>query len=612
MKKTVIVLLINVIIFGMHPPQIIPVAQTSTSIVQKRAAAYYFYWYRYPDRHFTDPDGTDALTDHPPDNYLIPPPDYSFADAGWHKRELLDIMDAGIDIILPVYWGDYTNIDWSQIGITKLVEAENQLIGEGAAPPKIGMFYDTTALQKQNGGVPLDLTSLAGKQLFYKMIDDFFDLVPDHTLWARIDGKPIIYLYLSSYISDYDQSTFDYVITQFTNNFPGEIPYIVKEASWTGVITDGEYAWGAAVSGPNFFGNLAAIGPGYDDTAAYGRIPPTIRDRKCGEFYQDGWDQVIDSSATLAAVETWNELHEATDIAASREYARQFIDLTATNIQKWKYADNTNRPYAWIDLGEHSYTRGLRASNLGDGTWKTTYLAGREAAYPDLSSMPDPSSHIYMNIDDSYILGHNDNPTDVWITVEYFDGGNDTWFLQYDSVGPSEIPFVYKSTNTISLQNTKQWKRVTFHLPDAYFANRQQNGLADLRLVIGYDGITNYFGRVWVFKSDPASFHAPNLTGLHKLWLTPGKQVDILITPDDPGGGALTLNLDRSPAFASLSDNHDGTYTLHLQPSEADESACAYRIRLLVADTSIPALLDAETISVRFIQKVTLLPLVKR
>jgi hypothetical protein len=510
-----------------------------------------------------------------------------------------------------VYWGDYTNTNWSQAGLTKLVEAEHQLISEGKTPPKIGMFYDTTALKIQNGGPP-DLTTLEGKQLFYKMIDDFYDLVPDHTLWARMDEKPIIYLYVSPYVSDYDQSTFDYVITQFASNFSGEIPYIVKETSWTGVTTDGEYAWGAAVYGPNFYGDLAAIGPGYDDSAVYGRNPPTYRDRECGEFYQDGWDQVIDSSATLTAVETWNEFHEGTDAAASKEYGRQYIDLTATNILKWKAADNTNRPYAWIDLGKYSYTRGLRAPNIGDGTWKTTYLAGRQAAYPDPFSSPDPSYHIYLNVDDTYILGQNDIGTQVWITVEYFDGGNDSWFLQYDSAGPDDIPHVFKATETINLQNTNQWKRVTFNLPDAYFANRQQNGLADLRLVTGYDGVTNYFGRVWVFKTDPSSYHAPNLTGITDLGIQPGKQMDVLITPDDPGGGALTLSLDRSPAFASLIDNHNGSYTLRLEPTQADVSTCLYRLRLLVADTSTPTMLDAETISLHFFVNATFLPLVKR
>jgi hypothetical protein len=162
-------------------------------------------------------------------------------------------------------------------------------------------------------------------------------------------------------------------------------------------------------------------------------------------------------------VETWNEFHEATDVAASKEYDRQYIDLTAKNILAWRALDNTNRPYAWIDLGRYPYTRGLQAPNVGDGTWKTIYLAGRQAAYPDPSSTPDPSYHIYLNVDDSYILGQNNSPTPVWVTVEYFDGGTDSWYLQYDSVGPNDIPHIFKATIPENLQNTNLWKRKTFY-----------------------------------------------------------------------------------------------------------------------------------------------------
>ena len=560
MKKGFFVFLMILTIFGLAFPQYKPGAQSAPTAALKRAAAYYFYWYQYPDHHFTDPDGSDGLTDHPPDAYLVPPPQYSYADANWHYRELLDLMDAGIEIILPVYWGDYTNTYWSQIGVTKLVEAENQMISEGKSPPKIGMFFDTTALKIQNGGSPPDLTTQAGKELFYKMIDDFFDRLPDHSLWARMNGKPIIYLYVSAYVSHYSQATFDFIKTEFTKNFPGETPYIVRESSWTGVMTDGVFNWGAALNGPTFYGELATVGPGYDDSAVYGRNPPSFRDRECGEFYRDSWEQVVDSAAVLTAVETWNEFHEGTDVAASKEYNRQYIDLTAENIQDWKATDITARPYAWIDLGRFPYAKGVRAPNGGDGTWNTITLAGRQAAYPNLSSTPDASYHIYLNVDDAYILGQNNTATHVWVTVEYFDGGVDQWFLQYDSAGPADIPHVFKSTPTVTLHNTGQWKRITFDLADAYFANRQQNGLADLRLVNGYDGTTNYFGRVWVFKSNPAALHAPNLTGLVDLLLFPDRSVDIPITPSDPGGGVLSLKLDRAPSFASLIDNHNGSY----------------------------------------------------
>ena len=56
----------------------------------KLVAAYYFYWYNiYTGEHFVDPDGTDAITNHPHPNYLA---NYSYTEVSWHRRELLDMM----------------------------------------------------------------------------------------------------------------------------------------------------------------------------------------------------------------------------------------------------------------------------------------------------------------------------------------------------------------------------------------------------------------------------------------------------------------------------------------------------------------------------------------
>jgi len=57
------------------------------------------------------------------------------------------MIDAGIDIVLPVYWGDSGNLTWSISGLKKLVEACQTLKSEGVNPPRIGMFYDTSSLQ---------------------------------------------------------------------------------------------------------------------------------------------------------------------------------------------------------------------------------------------------------------------------------------------------------------------------------------------------------------------------------------------------------------------------------------------------------------------------------
>lgn len=289
-----------------EPPSFLP---------RKHVATYYFYWYDiYTNSHM------DALTDHPKDMT-----DFSFNSVDWHKKELRDMCDAGIDIVLPVYWGDKRHKEsWSIAGLEKLVEAQYELITQGVEPPKIGMFYDTTAMDIQYPNC--DLTTEDGKIAFYSMIRDFFNEIP-MDLWARIEGKPIVWLWISFWVKEYDQSTFDYLKQAFLADF-GIEPYVVKEATWGDVKTDNFYRWWAAISGPNLDGILA-LGPGYDDSTVPGRIP-LYKDREDGDFYRRSWEEALANSEgkDIVVIETWNEFHEATDIANSREYGRTYIKIT--------------------------------------------------------------------------------------------------------------------------------------------------------------------------------------------------------------------------------------------------------------------------------------------
>ncbi len=560
-------------------------------------AAYYFYWYNvYTGQHFVDPDGSDALTDHPPDAYLS---NYSWTEVAWHRRELLDMMAAQIDIVLPVYWGSDQEAYWSVPGLQNLVTAEQQLIGEGRTPPRIGMFYDTTALKQQNGGVKPDLTTPAGKALFYGMISDFYHLVPS-SLWALVDGHPLVWLYTSEYVGAYDQSTFNYAAQQFQAEF-GATPYIVREASWQGISTDGVYYWGVALTGPMTSGQVGSLGPGYDETAVYGRPNPRVRDRACGEFYADGWEAIRSSDVTLLAIETWNEFHEGTDIAPSREYSTTYVTLTAQNVARWKATDYGSAPLVWLDLGRSPYNQGLRpAFNFPDGAWLVTWLDGREAAYPDHSTTPE-SHYIYLEVNDAFLYA---TPGEVWVTVEYYDTGHGSWLVQYDGVSD---PY---TTIPVSNQGTGRWQRHTFHLTDAYFGGRQNNG-ADLRLSDHHwaDGQGDYFGRVWIARSAPGH-QAPDLPGLSSIGVRPGEVVEIPVSASDPDGGPVSLSLERGPAFATLTDYGNGTGLLRLAPGEEGGSHCSYRLRVLATDTDSPALADATTVQVIFYRHALFLPLV--
>jgi len=218
----------------------------------------YFYWYDIDTgSHIVDRDGTDALTTHPSDMNGI-----SYKRLSWHKTQLEDMMAAGIDFLLPVFWGvPHKYESWSFTGLPPLVEAHSVLQQQGVAPPAIGMFYDTSMLSHNafgEGGTDyhVDLTTDFGKDWFYTPIRDFFSLIPPGK-WARVDGRPIVFMYASAFAKRQDPEQFAYVKRRFRADF-GVEPYIVKAAGWQGE-TDATYSWGGAVNGPLEDGRVRAV-----------------------------------------------------------------------------------------------------------------------------------------------------------------------------------------------------------------------------------------------------------------------------------------------------------------------------------------------------------------
>jgi hypothetical protein len=302
---------------------------------------HYFYWYEYPDHHFYNDAArtSDGLQDH-----FTHPEQVSFNSAAWHAKEMDDVSSAGIDFILPVYWGapdNYfrPNIAFSVQGLGPLQWAIQDRARQGHSSPKIGMFYDTSTLLPGVRGESrerYDLREADGMDIFYRTIRDFFYQVhPRH--WAAIDGRPLVVLYASAFAQAYDQRVFAYVNRQFTKDFHGMRPYIIRDVSWKAP-TDAATQWGAALHGPFIHGSVAQIGPGYNDMAVPGRSTP-IRDREDGGFYRWSWSRALESDAHIVLIETWNEMHEGTTICESREYGRQYIDLTRTYVDHFKRGD---------------------------------------------------------------------------------------------------------------------------------------------------------------------------------------------------------------------------------------------------------------------------------
>ena len=306
-------------------------AKTAFASDRPIVGTYYFYWYDVnTNEHFIDPDGTDALTDHP-----LESAGYSYRSPDWHRRELVDVLAAGLDFILPVYWGypgDYQA--WSFAGLPPLVEACRRLERDGQRPPRIGLFYDTSTLRHNRDNFHADLTTPEGREWLYLSVRDFYSLIPPD-LWATIDGRPLVWLYSAAFAKRQDPKALDALRSAFQQDFGCE-PFIVKEVSWQGR-ADATYAWGAALK-PNMH-DVLAVGPGYDHRAVPGRTP-LVRDREGGEFYRRSWQWGLGHDPAqrpkIAIVETWNELHEGTEIAPTKEDGRKYVELTREYADKWR------------------------------------------------------------------------------------------------------------------------------------------------------------------------------------------------------------------------------------------------------------------------------------
>jgi hypothetical protein len=439
---------------------------------------YYFYWYdSETNEHFIDGDGTDALTDHPSD-----PKGYSYRSPDWHRRELLDILEAGIDFILPVYWGypgDYAA--WSFAGLPPLVEACRRLEKEGKHPPRIGVFYDTSTLQWNSRGFHADLSTIEGKEWLYVSTRDFFSLVPDD-LRASVEGRPIVWLYSAAFAKRQDPAALEYLRAEFEVDF-GVRPFVVKEVSWQGE-ADATYAWGAAIR-PSMMG-VAGVGPGYDHSAVPGRTP-LVRDREGGAFYRRSWEWALARDAALrpriAVVETWNELHEGTEIAPTREHGRLYVELTRKYADLWRAGARLDRPGPFgkareisAVLGEKNEEKGLVQRDLEDGKTAPVRSAGKEGR----KTVPTRhgAGYIYFDADDSFFF---DDAGALEVEVELLDAGRGPVVLEYDSKDPKALhDGAFKSAPALVLEGSGGWRTLRARLPDPAFSGRA-NG-ADFRL----------------------------------------------------------------------------------------------------------------------------------
>ncbi len=166
--------------------------------------------------------------------------------------------------------------------------------------------------------------------------------------------------------------------------------------------------------------------------------------------------------------------------------ALPFVLFLVLSILRGEEAKNPS-----IILGERNVENGLACPSGGDGINLPAIIDGKSCRYNDVDSH---SLYIYFQLDDSFLKG---GTNEVYITIEYYDDFG-PFTLQYDASGNP-----YKDLPMELRLGTYKWQRITFHIEDAHFANRQNWG-ADFRIFAPSKRI--YVHKIEVSREKPKDY----------------------------------------------------------------------------------------------------------
>lgn len=358
--------------------------------VQKMVLTPYYYWYQADTRkaapvsHVTGKDGSLALQDSPA---KMPGPWFSYDRVQWHKDELTDIANAGIDVILPVYRGDKASrANYSAKGLDCLVTAIDEL-REGNKPyPLIGMSFDASAMVTAYGKQP-DLKNEEVQKAFYGMIKDFFDRVPrEDRAYAPADkpnaGKQgnIIFLSSSDSFANYDPSFMQYCNEHFEKDFGCPLIWVDNDEYKSKALGfDAVIPYGAGVYGIKYDDSsrirIGSVGAGFDSSAVAESGKAVIVPRFDGEAYRRYWSDLLAKSPQWIVCDSWNDLQNGSAVCATRQYGRKYIDETTSNIKKFQGSVDYDAQYLRCDVAKvipqkMFSTAELVIKNAGKVTWK--------------------------------------------------------------------------------------------------------------------------------------------------------------------------------------------------------------------------------------------------
>lgn len=336
-------------------------------------------------------DGSTALTLHPLDSVG---PWFSYDRADWHRRQLVELRRAGVDVILPNYRGAARDRQlYADKGLIALATALQSLRSAGEDYPQVALALDTSALIETFGDRP-DLREPATQAALYAMIRNFYRHVPAPfrlliPLTAENGGRSACVVVLSdaSAFKGLDSTFTDTLRAHFAADFDGADLLILGASNFKpGAALDGYLSEptekGFQLNTDGWI-KTGVIGAG--SQAAYLNASPTSsprRPRRNGETYRADWTAALAKRPDWVLLSGWNDYTSGAAIAPTIEAGYTTSDLT--KIYTRLFAGPTklaakflgyNAPPVLVS-GSVSLIE-ARAQNTGQEIWSATSAPGQ-------------------------------------------------------------------------------------------------------------------------------------------------------------------------------------------------------------------------------------------
>lgn len=363
----------------------LPVTPHRKQKVSPLVFARYEYWYQAdtrkaaPVQHVTRPDNGSLLAHHPLDGTG---PWFSYDRAEWHRKQLNDMRQAGIDVVLPDYRGSAVDRQlYADKGLSVMVTGLQSLRTAGLDYPQIALYLNTESLIKQFGEHP-SLKDSAVQSGMFGVVRDFYRHIPAEfrcvvPLSSENGGRPAYFVFLSdaAIFSDLDSTFVTYLRGRFINEFGADLVIVGANNFQAKSVLDGYFA--RPTDKPATQGgwvSISTVRPGFDRVSLEGTPNEKNLPLRSQDSYRASWTAALAAKPDLILIDSWNDYTTGSEIAPTLEEGFSNADLTRAYSHFFITQKKTGAKFLGHDIPKQmitgsSYSLHLRVQNSGEAGW---------------------------------------------------------------------------------------------------------------------------------------------------------------------------------------------------------------------------------------------------